>query len=177
MLKLLQGADEGFIEIGNVVRGMVIDNLGKFLRLQLYHAYIAMIEPVPRTDFGSIANLDSTCESGDTYGYTDTDTLDDREKIHFCDLTWDKPVSFDTSTCDSQGERPTEMIDDITRIVVHEMTHYSTVGPASTLAEQIVDQTNDDGVAAYGIERAFGVLDEDQDNQPGKAETNADNYA
>lgn len=57
------------------------------------------------------------------------------------------------------------------------MTHYSTVGPASTLAEQIVDQVNDDGNPAYGIDRAFGLIDEDQDNQPGKAESNADNYA
>lgn len=87
------------------------------------------------------------------------------------------PEGFDASTCGSQGDRPTEMIDSITRVAVHEMTHYSTVGPASTLADRIVDQLNDDNEVAYGINRAFGLNTEGQDNQPGKAEANADNYA
>jgi hypothetical protein len=114
---------------------------------------------------------------GNSWAYTVTDPLDNREKIHICDTTWSLPEGFDANTCGSLGDRPTEMIDSIARVAVHEMTHYSTVGLASTLAEQIVDQQNDDYTTAYGIDRAHGLIDSQQDNQPGKAEGNADNYA
>ena len=87
------------------------------------------------------------------------------------------PEGFDVSTCDHLGDRPTEMMNAITRIVIHKMSHYRSIGPASTLNALIVDQWNDDGGVAYGINRAFGLNDGGEDDEPGKAENNADNYA
>jgi hypothetical protein len=61
--------------------------------------------------------------------------------------------------------------------MLHEMLHYSTVGPPSSLDDKIIDATNEDKWPAYDIDRAHGLIDENQDNQPAKAEINADNYA
>lgn len=68
-------------------------------------------------------------------------------------------------------------MDAFSQVALHETLHYSTVGPPSKLGEQIVDQQNEDDEVAYVPERAHGLNDPDQDGQPGKAETNADNYA
>jgi len=57
------------------------------------------------------------------------------------------------------------------------MMHYSSVGPASSLGLEIVDVFNADGEPAYEPSRAHGLIDENQDNQPGFPEINADSYA
>jgi hypothetical protein len=67
------------------------------------------------------------------------------------------------------------MVDTIARVAIHEMTHYSTVGPASAFEALITDQLNLDGQKAYGIERAAGLIG--QDHEEVRAEGNADNYA
>jgi len=68
-------------------------------------------------------------------------------------------------------------MDSFSRIALHEMVHYSTMGPAHGLEEQIIDAKNADGEYAYEPERCHGLVDEDQDDQPGLAEINADSYA
>lgn len=78
--------------------------------------------------------------------------------------------------CGALDAYPSEKIDSFQRVVLHEMTHHSLVGP-ETSAGQIVDAQNNDGKGAYGPERTHGLVDADQDDQPGKAESNADSYA
>ncbi|KAK7062283.1 hypothetical protein R3P38DRAFT_2834433 [Favolaschia claudopus] len=139
--------------IGAVVAGMVVDNL----------------------DFSE----DNGCDTpeSDTLGYTDTDTrVDNREKIHFCEAAYALPstANLDCSTLDPF---PSEKMDSFSRVVLHEMTHYSTVGPASELEAQIVDVKNSDGEFAYGEPRVHGLIDPAQDDQPGLPEINADSYA
>ncbi|WXC59587.1 hypothetical protein SNK03_005449 [Fusarium graminearum] len=68
-------------------------------------------------------------------------------------------------------------MDTFSRVALHETLHYSTIGPQSKLKEEIGDQFNEDGERAYDPERAHGLNDPKQDNQPGKSENNADNYA
>jgi hypothetical protein len=102
---------------------------------------------------------------------------DGLEKIHFCDVAYDRPTSGPDIDCGSLDTYPSTKMDTFSRIVLHETLHYSSVGPGSELGEQIVDHQNEDGGAAYDPERAHGLNDPEQDNQPGKAEANADNYA
>lgn len=68
-------------------------------------------------------------------------------------------------------------MDTFSRIAVHEIFHYSSVGPKSTLGVLIRDNDNRDGIVAYFPKRAHGLADELQDDQAGIAEGNADNYA
>lgn len=110
--------------------------------------------------------------------YTQVDENGDKlEKIHFCDSAYDRPTAGPDVDCNSLDKYPSTKMDTFSRIVLHETLHYSTVGPESDLGDMIVDQKNDDDEYAYGPERAHGLNAEDQDNQPGKAENNADNYA
>lgn len=57
------------------------------------------------------------------------------------------------------------------------MFHYSSVGPKSSLHEQIIDARNEDGFGAFEADRAHGLVDPEQDDNPALAEINADNYA
>lgn len=68
-------------------------------------------------------------------------------------------------------------MDSFSRIVLHEMTHYSSVGPETSLGLQIKDVRNADGTPAYNPSRAHGLLAPDQDDNPAVTEINADSYA
>ncbi|KAI0868740.1 hypothetical protein GGS24DRAFT_481451, partial [Hypoxylon argillaceum] len=125
-----------------------------------------------------VDNLDfvGTCATEGTLAYTDTDDLDDREKIHFCDIAWDRPNGATRAgQCGDFDPYPSDKIDTFSRVALHEMMHYSSVGPESALEDQIVDVNNADGVPAYDPPRVHGLIN--QDEQPGLAEINADSYA
>ncbi|KAI0429121.1 hypothetical protein F5Y09DRAFT_268536 [Xylaria sp. FL1042] len=128
-----------------------------------------------------VDNLDfaGTCAANDlTLAYTNTDDLDDREKIHFCDIAWARPNTQTRSTqCSTFGNFPSTNMDTFSRVALHEMTHYSTVGPDSALKEQIRDVKNADGSTAYDPPRVHGLIDPDQDDNPALTEINADSYA
>ena len=68
-------------------------------------------------------------------------------------------------------------MDSFSRIALHEMTHYSSVGPATSLAQQIKDVLNKDEERAYDPLRVHGLLDPEQDDNPAVTEINADSYA
>ena len=68
-------------------------------------------------------------------------------------------------------------MDAFSRIALHEMTHYSSVGPQTSLAQQIKDVTNEDGQPAYDPPRVHGLVDPAQDDNPAVTEINADSYA
>lgn len=70
-------------------------------------------------------------------------------------------------------------MDTFSRIALHEMTHYSFVGPPNVNGEMIQDLQMSDGETAYGTVNAHALVDEGQDDffNPAVAETNADNYA
>lgn len=68
-------------------------------------------------------------------------------------------------------------MDSFSRIALHEMTHYSSVGPATSLGQQIRDTANEDGELAYDPPRVHGLLDPEQDDNPATTEINADSYA
>lgn len=106
--------------------------------------------------------------------YTDIDPADDQEKIHFCDVSYNRP-SIAGVDCTSLDVYASTKIDTLSRIALHEMTHYSSVGPASGLAAQIGDSINADGYYAYDPDRTHGLIA--QDKQPGLCEVNADSYA
>lgn len=92
-------------------------------------------------------------------------------------MSFDLPTAAPDIYCSGLDWHPSWKMDTFSRVVLHETLHYSTVGPASSLGSLIVDQFNDDGEPAYGPDRAHGLQDPDQDDQPGKAEINADNFA
>ncbi|KAK5994168.1 hypothetical protein PT974_07610 [Cladobotryum mycophilum] len=120
----------------------------------------------------------NSCSDEGTLAYTSKDEDGDQgEKIHFCDIAFDRPTSGPDINCGRLDKYPSTKMDTFSRVALHETLHYSTVGPPSKLGEQIVDQQNDDGVAAYDPERAHGLNDIEQDNQSEKAEANVDNYA
>ena len=93
-----------------------------------------------------------------------------------CNPAWRKP-DLDSIQCDNLDKYASFKMDTFSRIAVHEMFHYSSVGPKSTFDALVRDNTNDDGIVAYFPRRAHGLADELQDGQPGQAEGNADNYA
>ena len=67
-------------------------------------------------------------------------------------------------------------MDAFSRIALHEMTHYSSVGPKTSLAQQIKDVKNGDDELAYDPPRVHGLLDPNQDDNPVVTEINADSY-
>jgi hypothetical protein len=129
-----------------------------------------------RTDFGR--STGNSCEDEGNLAYTVVDEDGDGcEKIHFCDIAYKKTVHAADVDCSSLDNYPSTRMDTFSRVALHETLHYSTIGPQSALGEQIVDQLNDDNEPAYDPERAHSLNDPEQDDQPGKAESNADNYA
>lgn len=68
-------------------------------------------------------------------------------------------------------------MDLFSRVVLHEMIHYSSVGPGTSLAAQIKDVINADDERAYDPSRLHGLVDPEQDDNPAIAEINADSYA
>ena len=68
-------------------------------------------------------------------------------------------------------------MDSFSRIALHEMTHYSSVGPETSLAQQIKDVQNADEEPAYDPPRVHGLVDPQQDDNPALTEINADSYA
>ncbi|KAL8919541.1 MAG: hypothetical protein Q9208_006733 [Pyrenodesmia sp. 3 TL-2023] len=154
VLGLIAGTSSTDGAIGSVVETFVVDNL----------------------DFG--ANDENSVDCTDEYSlaYTSTDELDSREKIHFCEPSWTRGGAGDVD-CASLDPFPSTKMDSFSRIALHEMLHYSSVGPGTSLARQIVDQKNADGVGAYDPERVHGLIDPEQDDNPVLTETNADSYA
>jgi hypothetical protein len=126
-------------------------------------------------DFGLPMNA-KKCTNDDTWAYTLKDDVDQREKIHFCDISWDLPARTAdvVADCSALDEYPSDKMDALARVALHEMTHYSTVGPA-TFGRQIADVPNADGEPAYEPDRTHGLIH--QDENPVAAEVNADSYA
>ncbi|OBS24203.1 hypothetical protein FPOA_04750 [Fusarium poae] len=154
VLITIAGADTVGIMAGSKVGDMIIDN----------------------KEFGG--STGNSCNNEGTLAYTVVDQDgDEREKIHFCDIAYEKKVHAADIDCGSLDKYPSTKMDTFSRVALHETLHYSTIGPKSTLGEQIVDQLNEDDKPAYDPERAHGLNDPKQDNQPGKSEINADNYA
>ncbi|CEI61347.1 unnamed protein product [Fusarium venenatum] len=52
---------------------------------------------------------------------------------------------------------PSTKMDNFSRVALHEILHYSTIGPESALGEQIGDQLNNDNEPAYSPERAHSL--------------------
>ena len=125
-----------------------------------------------------ISNLDFStdisCDDEDVLAYTDVDEEgDDLEKIHFCPIAYEMP-NLESVDCGALDSYPSEKIDTFSRVVLHEITHGSNVGPESELGAQIIDVTNTiDKMKAYGFERAHALVTE----RPGQDVVNADNYA
>ena len=174
VLALITGTSSSDGAIGAIVGTFVVDNLGKFCFCSgSSWRYPSLIR---FADFGVKVPGAKDCTKGDTLAYTLTDQLDGREKIHFCDPSWTRGSIADVD-CASLDPFPSEKMDAFERIVLHEMTHYSSVGPKTSLGSQIVDVLNKDGASAYDPPRVHGLIDEAQDDQPGLPEINADSYA
>ncbi|KAI4166941.1 MAG: hypothetical protein LQ343_007613 [Gyalolechia ehrenbergii] len=116
------------------------------------------------------------CTDEGTLAYTLNDEQDSREKIHFCDPSWTRGSAGDVG-CASLDPFPSTKMDSFSRIALHEMTHYSSVGPQTSLGQQIKDVKNADDEGAYDPPRVHGLLDPDQDDNPVPTEINADSYA
>ncbi|KAI1747783.1 hypothetical protein F4782DRAFT_398178 [Xylaria castorea] len=151
VLMIISGQSSTEGSIGTVVGSFVVDNL----------------------DFAG------TCSAEEgTLAYTNTDDLDNREKIKFCDIAWERPnLEARSMQCGDFDAFPSTKMDTFSRVALHEMTHYSSVGPPSTLGQQIQDVTNEDGVKAYEPPRVHGLVDPQQDDNPAVTEINADSYA
>ncbi|KAL8720626.1 MAG: hypothetical protein Q9181_007880 [Wetmoreana brouardii] len=151
VLGLIAGTGDTDGAIGAIVGTFVVDNL----------------------DFGANdPDAAAHCSDENTLAYTDTDQLDGREKIHFCDPLWTRRMAADVD-CDSLDPYPSSLMDSFSRIALHEMTHYSSVGPETSLGLQIRDPTMADGWPTDDPETAHALLDEN----PMVTETNADSYA
>ena len=79
-------------------------------------------------DFAKNIKGAADCEDGRALAYTLGDPLNEREKIYFCDILWEKGGAGNVD-CDSLDLYPSEKMDAFSRVVLHEMTHYSLVGP------------------------------------------------
>jgi hypothetical protein len=119
------------------------------------------------------------CTDEGTLAYTLVDSVDQRQKIHFCDLSWTLPATAGAVVADYSvlDPCPSGKMDAFTRVALYEITHYFTVGPATSLGQQIQDVANADNAPAYNPERAHGLVDIEQDNNPVLSETNAESYA
>ncbi|KAI1812526.1 hypothetical protein GGS20DRAFT_591637 [Poronia punctata] len=120
-----------------------------------------------------------TCKDEEgTLAYTETDKDDNREKIKFCDIAWNRPTADERSKqCGDFDAFPSTKMDTFSRVALYEMTHYSSVGPDSGLGEQIKDVSNADGFRAFDPLRVYGLIDPKQDDNEAVAEINADSYA
>lgn len=127
-------------------------------------------------DYGANNPNARDCTDEGVLAYTNTDQLDSREKIHFCELSWTRGGAGNAD-CASLDPYPSTKMDSFSRIALHVMLHYSSVGPKTSLAQQILDGKNADGLAASNPERVHGLLDPEQDDWPLPPETNADSYA
>lgn len=116
------------------------------------------------------------CSDEGVLAYTMEDEVDDREKIHFCDISWTYGSTADVD-CNTLDPFPSTRMDSFSRIVLHEMMHYSSIGPKTSLDDQIRDVNNEDNSPAYLPPRVHGLIDPEQDDQPAKTEINADSYA
>ncbi|KAI9711783.1 MAG: hypothetical protein M1820_001928 [Bogoriella megaspora] len=153
VLDLIAGSDSSHEMAGDIVRTFVVDNV----------------------DFDKDEN-GASCDDEAVQAYTEIDNLDHREKIHFCNNSWKKLKAADVK-CSSLKHYPSRRMETFSLIVLHEMTHYSSVGPKTSLGREIVDEENKDGKDAYYPRRVHGLLAKDQDDRPEKTVTNADSYA
>ncbi|KAF1942532.1 hypothetical protein EJ02DRAFT_422117 [Clathrospora elynae] len=155
IFSLITGTASNDGAIGSIVGTFVIDNL----------------------DFGANNPGEDDCTDEGTLAYTLRDANEnEREKIHFCDPAWTRP-SLENVDCGSLDPFPSTKMDTFSRIALHEMMHYSSVGPPSSLGEQIKDGVNADNERAYGPDRTHGLIAEEQDDDPFGAVQNADSYA
>ncbi len=76
------------------------------------------------------ADLSSDSEALSEGAYTGIDPVDELEKTHFCVTVLEYP-DLATITCNSLDTYPSGQMDSTGRLMVHEFTHYSTVGPDS----------------------------------------------
>lgn len=132
-----------------------------------------------------------SCTEG-TLAYTQFDDGEDEdglEKIHFCDIAYDV-VQFEevVADCAALDAYPSEKMDTFSRIALHEMTHYSTVGPPIIGDDDddgeikdvtLTDPDDDETFGAYGPTNTHALVDEAQDDyfNPALTESNADSYA
>ncbi|KAI0141740.1 hypothetical protein GGR57DRAFT_509002 [Xylariaceae sp. FL1272] len=105
-------------------------------------------------------------------GYHDVDPVDKYEKMHFCDVTFAQPVLPSDIECEDLNDKPDVEMDNLARIMLHEMLHNSQVGEFGP-ARQITDCKNNDNQLAYYPQRTHALVREN----PGLAVINADNYA
>ncbi|KAI1264690.1 hypothetical protein F5Y18DRAFT_427827 [Xylariaceae sp. FL1019] len=82
-------------------------------------------------------------------GYHDVDRVDKYEKLHFCDVTFEQPVLPSDIECGDLHDKPDVEMDNLARIMLHEMLHNSQVGKFGP-ARQITDCRNN--------EQAVGIL-------------------
>jgi hypothetical protein len=128
-----------------------------------------------KDDFGEIC---TGPDSGIQLAYTDKDVgngRDNLQKTVICSWTFGKLPDI-SSLQPPFSEYPDDKIDTLARVVLHEMIHYDMVATGAGVP-QITDVHNKDGLAAYGPDRSHGLVDPEQDDDPGLADVNADNYA
>lgn len=62
--------------------------------------------------------------------YTAVDVADNLEKTHFCNTVLDF-IKLSAITCNTLDTYPSVQMDSTGRVMLHEFTHYTTVGPKS----------------------------------------------
>lgn len=89
---------------------------------------------------------------------TNIDELDDREKRHSCDLAWDRPNGQTRSgQCDDFDAFSRTAIGTLLCVALYEMTYNSTVGPDSSLGEQITNVINADNTPPPFADTAWSI--------------------
>lgn len=76
------------------------------------------------------ADLSPDSEALAQAAYTDIDGADGREKTHFC-VTALEYIDLADITCNTLDTYPSAQMDSTGRFMLHEFTHYTTVGPDS----------------------------------------------
>lgn len=114
-----------------------------------------------------------SCTEG-TLAYTAFDDGEDEdglEKIHFCNIAY-HIVQFEevVADCAALDAYPNEKMDTFSRIALHEMIHYSTVGPPIIGDDDdddgqikdvtLTDSDNDEQFAACGSANTHALVDE-----------------
>ncbi|KAI1772789.1 hypothetical protein F4818DRAFT_444168 [Hypoxylon cercidicola] len=124
---------------------------------------------------------DSDDDAGENGAYWGVDDGGDgREKFHLCDSAYEFSTLPSDNECGDLADHPDISMESLSRLILHEMLHFRSVG-TPIFNSQIRDENNDDDLRAYYPQRTHGLVDATQDNADGQsgetAVTNADSYA
>ncbi|RYP82821.1 hypothetical protein DL769_001518 [Monosporascus sp. CRB-8-3] len=104
-------------------------------------------------------------------GYVDTDGGDGLGGFHLCDATLEFSVMPSVSESGDLSDVPDVNMENVARLILHEILHGSTVGSESGMG-QIVGTQNSEGIVAYCSQHTHTLVEEN----PGPVTADSDGH-